>query len=24
VTPLHRDMTYHAVMHRFYEPPITL
>lgn len=24
VTPLHRDVTHHAVMHRFYEPPITL
>ena len=24
VTPLHRDMTHHAVMHRFYEPAITL
>ena len=24
ITPLHRDVTHHAVMHRFYEPPITL
>lgn len=24
VTPLHRDVTHHAVMHRFYEPPISL
>lgn len=24
VTPLHRDVTHHAVMHRFYEPQITL
>lgn len=24
VTPLHRDMTHHAVIHRFYEPAINL
>ena len=24
VTPLHRDLTHHAVVHRFYEPPISL
>lgn len=24
ITPLHRDVTHHAVIHHFYEPPITL
>lgn len=24
ITPLHRDVTHHAVIHRFYEPPIRL